>query len=54
MRQKKDLYIALDTVFRVYNKKSLKISEMHADQEFRFAKDLLTDLRIDLIPVPAG
>ena len=53
-RQNKDLYTALDTVFRVYNKRSLKISEMHADQEFIFVKDLLTDLGIDLIPVPAG
>ena len=54
IRQKKDLYTALDTVFRVYNKRSLKISEMHTDQEFMFAKDLLTDLGIDLILVPVG
>ena len=53
-RQKKDLYTALDTVFRVYNKRSLKISEIHVDQEFMFAKNLLTDLSIDLLPVPAS
>ena len=53
-RQKKDLYQALDTVFRVYNKASLEIGGIHADQEFKFTKDILTDLGIELIPVPAG
>ena len=53
-RQKKDLYSALDSVLRLYNKQSLKIKEITADQEFKFAKDVLTNMDINFVPVLAG
>ena len=36
------------------NKRKLNIGEIHTDQEFKFAQNVLTDLDIKLVPVPAG
>ena len=42
-RRSKELYRALDVVFRVYNAAGFTITEIHCDQEFKHQMDLIYD-----------